>query len=76
MGPFVASREFNLIAFIETVKPSDTESSRLSDLVDEVLDMLFKQVLVVGVACSNIYLGATGEIGEEKDVYMLGYHIV
>lgn len=70
-GPFIAAKEFDLIAFIDTVKTSNMEPWQISSLMYELPELLVERGLITKTQCRNIYLGAFGEleVGEEREDY-------
>ena len=70
-GPYAATREFDLAAFIEMARASNMEPWEISSFMSAIPTLLLEQRLVVEVPCRNIYLGSMGEfvIGDEKDIF-------
>lgn len=68
-GPYVASRDFDILAFIETIRSPNMTPLDAGDVMREIPSLLIAEGLVVKMPCRNIYLGALGEfdIGEERD---------
>ncbi|WP_339498536.1 hypothetical protein [Pseudomonas canadensis] len=67
-GPFVATQDFDLGAFVAKAVSADTETWEVTGLLWEVPRMLVDQGLVVELPCRRIHLGALGdvELTEEK----------
>ena len=68
-GPFLATRDFDLDAFVELMEPSATEPWEITDLMWNIPKLLLDQGLIAKMPCRNVYLGAMGEfdVGEEKE---------
>jgi hypothetical protein len=68
-GPFIAVRDFDLDAFIETITPSAPEPWDFEDLMKSLPGVLLESGFITKVPCRTVYLGAWGEfdIREEKD---------
>lgn len=68
-GPFIATRDIDLDAFIANARALPEESWELSSLLQSAPRMLHEQGLIAKLPCRRIYLGSMGEvdIGEEKE---------
>ena len=68
-GPFIATQDINLDAFIGDARTLMQEPWELNALLSDTPRMLFEQGLITKLSCRRIYLGSMGEvdIGEEKD---------
>lgn len=68
-GSYVAAQDFDIAAFIETIRSPNMTPLDAGDLMREIPGLLIAQGLLVKMPCRNIYLGAFGEfdIGEERD---------
>ncbi|WP_315337350.1 MULTISPECIES: hypothetical protein [Pseudomonas] len=68
-GPFMALRDFDLDAFIETITPSAPEPWEVENLMRSLPGVLLENGFITKVPCRMVYLGAWGEfdIREEKD---------
>ncbi|WP_434578019.1 hypothetical protein J3P95_07555 [Pseudomonas sp. Z5-35] len=67
-GPFVATQDFDLGAFVAETVSAVTETWDITKLLWEVPRMLVDQGLLVELPCRRIHLGALGdvELTEEK----------
>jgi hypothetical protein len=68
-GPFIAVRDFDLNAVIETITPSAPEAWEVENLMRSLPEVLLENGFITKVPCRMVYLGAWGEfdIREEKD---------
>lgn len=70
-GPFVATQDFDLGAFVGKAVSAVTETWEVTGLLWEVPQMLVDQGLLVELPCRRIHLGALGDVElteEKKDV--------
>ena len=67
-GPFVATQDFDLGAFVAETVSAVTETWEITELLWEVPRTLVDQGLLVELPCRRIHLGALGdvELTEEK----------
>ena len=68
-GPFVATHDFDLGLFVESVMPSAVEGWEISNLMRDIPSLLLDQGFITKMPCRKVYLGAWGEfdIREEQD---------
>lgn len=67
-GPFVATQDFDLDAFVAKVASAVTEAWEVTGLLWEAPRMLVEQGFLVELPCRRIHLGSLGdvELKEEK----------
>lgn len=70
-GPFVACKDFDLEAFVETSKASISENWEVQGLRWEIPRRLVAAGYIAAMPCRKIYLGSFDEIelGDEKDEF-------
>ena len=68
-GPFVATQDFDLGAFVAKTVSAVTEAWEVTGVLWEVPRMLVEQGLLVELPCRRIHLGSLGEVEltEEKN---------
>jgi len=67
-GPFVATQDFDLGAFVAKALSAVTEAWEVTGVLCEVTRMLVEQGFLVELPCRRIHLGSLGdvELTEEK----------
>ncbi|POM10559.1 hypothetical protein CUU62_22915 [Pseudomonas sp. WP001] len=67
-GPFVATQDFDLGAFVAKAMSAVTEAWEITGVLWEVPRMLVEQGFLVELPCRRIHLGSLGgvELTEEK----------
>ncbi|QXG45611.1 hypothetical protein [Pseudomonas viridiflava] len=69
-GPFVATQDFDLGAYVAKTVSADTETWEVTGMLWEVPRLLVEQGLLVELPCRRVHLGASGEVDlteEKKD---------
>ncbi|AVH39736.1 hypothetical protein AL532_27255 [Pseudomonas monteilii] len=61
-GPFVASRDFDLDAFVAEAVIPCAKIWEIASLLGEIPDFLLQAGLITKLPSRNIYLGAMGEV--------------
>jgi hypothetical protein len=66
-GPFIATRDFDLDAIVERLKPAVSEPWEITDLMWSIPKMLLEEGFITMMPCRRLYLGSFGEfdVGEE-----------
>lgn len=70
-GPFIATQDIDLEAFLVEARTLLQEPWELSALLSDVPRMLFEQGLIAKLPCRRIYLGRMGEVDlrEEEEEF-------